>query len=1005
MNGFAAEVGAPFQTLLFLVAGCFAAGCLIHVFAAREVGRRIDHLLLAVICLLACCYLTLEACGSHVGDPAALGAFRKVQVLFSSTFIMVYPWFIRRATGAGGRWMPCAFTVAGLAFFILDLQSEAGLRLQRVTGTEAITLPWGEVVQLARGPLAATFHPFLGTWMLLAIHGMWCALRSRRTPGVVGWRAIFATNAYFFLAIANDTLLDLRLIHSIYLSSFALPLLAGAVWWRLAVESRRRIAFYRELFERTGDAVLVHDAASGELIEANEAAATLFSRAQAERLGALIVPAGDGATPLPRIIAEARAAGQRVVEHQLERRDGSAFPAELSVRVTRLDGEERVVTALRDLSERRRAERLLIENEQRLRTVVERSPIPIAVASLDGRVHSFNPRFTEAYGFNKDDARTFDEWARLMQQDPGEQQRLVLDWRAAIAHASANHGVIPSLRMSFFDKQRRHHHADMCGVVVGDTMFVFLLELTEILTARDELARHEAFLSAVIELATDGICVYSSLLGGRPRVVLWNRRMADITGRTRDEAVAHGWWPGDGSRDAQLGGERVELINSGHPLADVEWEIARPDSSLRICLVSTAALPGPADERRILVTVRDITDMRQAEAEQRRLQAKVEHSQKLESLGVLAGGIAHDFNNILMSILGRADLIRHALAADHPAQDHLREVKQAARRAGDLCQQMLAYAGKGKVHVKPVDLKRLADDISRMLEISIPKGIAMAAQHQDDVPPILGDASQLQQVVMNLITNAVDAIGDRAGTITRRVGMTVRGPAHVGTSGDLPAGTYVYLEIVDTGCGMDAYTRSRIFDPFFSTKFTGRGLGMAAVLGIIRAHRGGIEVESEVGRGTSIRVLFPLDAAAISASAPPFPEVTPAGVRVLLPRQGTVLVVDDEITIRALTADMLTFLGYEVVQASSGKEAIAIFAARTREIGLIILDLTMPDLNGDEALKELRRLEPQVRVILASGYSRHEVARLLEASGVSAFLQKPFDVNALAEALQASAPI
>jgi two-component system cell cycle sensor histidine kinase/response regulator CckA len=995
MNGFPAEIGAPLQTLLFLLAGGFGAGCFIHAVAARDGGRRTDHLLLSCICLLACGYLALEACGLHLTDLVALAAFRKIQIVLSCTFIAVNAWFVMRSTGARARWMPWCFTLAALAFMAFDLGSEAGLRLLRIERTEPMVLPWGEIVQLARGPQAPTAIPFLATWLLLAGYGMGCALRMRRAPGTIGWQGLFTANAAFLLAVCNDVLLDFSVIRSIYLGSYFLPLLAAAVWWRLAVEDRRRIAFYRELFERSADPAFVHDAGSGSLVEANEAAHALFGRAQGDPLGPLIFPPAAHPGALAGVVAEARARGQRVVEHEFARADGSTFPAELSLRVTSLDGQERVITSLRDLSERRRVERELVENEQRLRTVIERCPIPIAVASLDGRVHSFNPRFTEAYGFTKDDAQTFEQWARLMHSDRAAQLRLEHGWRTAVAGAVAGNGIIPSLRMNFQDRGRRFHQADMCGVVVGNRMFVFLLELTEILGARDELARHEQFLSAVIESASDGICVYSSLLGGKARVVLWNQRMAEITGRTHEEVEAEGWSPAAGSHAAQLGDERVELLNSGHRLKDLEWEIARPDHSPRICSVSTSQLPAPAGERRILVTVRDLTEARLAEAEQRSLAAKVEHAQKLESLGVLAGGIAHDFNNILMSILGRTDLIRLALASDHPAQAELREVKQASRRAADLCQQMLAYAGKGKVQVGPVDLRRLVDDMSGMLEISISKRIAMVSAYEPGVPAILGDASQIQQVVMNLITNASDAIDGKAGTITRRIALARRDAAPTGATSDLPPGSYVCLEISDTGCGMDDHTRSRIFDPFFTTKFTGRGLGMAAVLGIMRAHRGGIEVESEVGRGTTVRALFP-------AAMVPIPDATPSGAQKLLPRQGTALVVDDDALIRALTADMLVFLGFEVLQAASGSEALAIFAARQRPIAIVILDLTMPDLTGDETFVRLRSIDPGVRVILASGYSRHEVSRMFDASGVSGFLQKPFDVTALAEALGAT---
>jgi two-component system cell cycle sensor histidine kinase/response regulator CckA len=999
MNGFAGEVGAPLQLLLFLVAGGFGAGLFVHLVSARDPERRVDHLLLAATCLLACAYLAIEACALHATDLALMAGFCKAQQALSSLFMIVYPAFVYRSTGVGGSRVCWAFAAAGATFFALALQSRAGLRLSLIDGVEPLVLPWGETIWDPRGPLAATLGLFMGAWGLVSIHGIWCALRSRAVPGTIGWRGLAVTNAVFLIAVVHDTLQDLGYVHDIRIAGLFLPVLAGSVWWRLSLESRRRIDAYRELFRHTGIALFIHEAGSGELVDANDHACALIGRRRPELIGRAIGPvlaAATGPDPvdLEAMAAWARAHGEKSVETVITRPDGTRFPAELTVRPIRLEDRERMVVSLSDLTERRRAHDELIANEQRLRTVIERSPIPIAVADLDGRVHAFNPRFTEAYGYTADEAATVDGWARLARRDAAGTGPGTPAWRTAIDAAAAHGGVIPPMRLAFLDKAGHPHHAELCGVVVGSRVFLFFMELTEILSARDELARHEAFLGAVIDSATDGVCVYSFLLGSRPAIVLWNPRMAEITGTTRDQALSGGWSPGAGPGDPRRARERVDLITSGLPLSDEEWELARPDGSLRVCAVSTSLLPSPEDERRILVNVRDLTEVRRAEEERRGLDAKLEHAQKLESLGVLAGGIAHDFNNILVSILGRTDLIRVQLADSHQAQAHLLEVKQASRRAADLCQQMLAYAGRGRVEVGPVDLGRLVDDMGRMLEVAISKRVTMVSEYAPDVPTIVADASQLQQVVMNLITNASDACGGEAGTITRRIGrLTFAAAQPSGLGHDLPPGDYVFLEIADTGCGMDAYTRSRMFDPFFTTKFTGRGLGMAAVLGIVRTHRGGIEVASESGRGTTVRVLFP------AGPAPVSPAMPGSAQALLPPRAGAVLVVDDEASVRSLAADMLSYLGHRVLLASSGAEAIAIFRDAHAGIGTIILDLTMPDLGGEETLAQLRRIVPGIRVILASGYSRHEVARLLENVGPVSFLQKPFDVTGLAGAL------
>ncbi len=272
----------------------------------------------------------------------------------------------------------------------------------------------------------------------------------------------------------------------------------------------------------------------------------------------------------------------------------------------------------------------------------------------------------------------------------------------------------------------------------------------------------------------------------------------------------------------------------------------------------------------VVATIRDITLRKDAETKQRQLEAQVRHVQKLESLGVLAGGIAHDFNNLLAGIMGNAGLALRDLGDLGPAADRVRQLQAAAVRASELTGQMLAYSGKGTFLVEAVDLSRLAREMASLLTASVSKKAELVLHLEADLPAIEGDATQLRQVVMNLLTNASDALEDRPGTIRVRTGgMTVdRGYlAATYLDEDLPAGPYVFCEVSDTGCGMDRDTVARIFDPFFTTKFTGRGLGLATVLGIIRSHRGAIRVYSEPGMGTRVRVLFP--ATEQTAEAPP----------------------------------------------------------------------------------------------------------------------------------------
>jgi signal transduction histidine kinase/CheY-like chemotaxis protein len=408
------------------------------------------------------------------------------------------------------------------------------------------------------------------------------------------------------------------------------------------------------------------------------------------------------------------------------------------------------------------------------------------------------------------------------------------------------------------------------------------------------------------------------------------------------------------------------------------------------------ALPGTAGARRVLLTVRDVTAHLRAQEERRRADGQVRHAQKLESLAILAGGVAHDFNNILMTILGRAGIGASRLASDDPARLHLRDMEQAARRAAQLCQQLLAYAGKGRTRSTAVDARAVVDELARVLSISAPH-VRFVREFAADAPAVIADENQLRQVVMNLITNAAEAMAGREGTIVLRVApRRLSASEPIEPDGTLPPGDYVAIEVADQGSGMDEDTRRRMFEPFFTTKPDGRGLGMAAALGIVRGHHGGLQVQSVRGRGTTVRVLLP-------RLHGPAAELTPSRVPIVMVPPGTVvLVVDDEASVRGTTRDMLRHLGCEVLEAASGDEALTLLARERGRIRAVVLDLTMPGLDGAETFHRLRGIDPLIQVVLASGYSRDEVVRSLGTADIAGFLQKPYDVDALAAALHAA---
>ena len=377
--------------------------------------------------------------------------------------------------------------------------------------------------------------------------------------------------------------------------------------------------------------------------------------------------------------------------------------------------------------------------------------------------------------------------------------------------------------------------------------------------------------------------------------------------------------------------------------------------------------------------LREQTARREADASE----ARVRHVQKLESIGVLAGGIAHDFNNLLHVVLGNADLARLQLTRNAAAREHLDEVIRATQRAAELTQQLLAYSGRGAVESRQLDLSHEVREMATLLRTAITKHATLVWDLSPDLPAVTADPTQLRQVVMNLITNASDALEDSPGTITLRTGVADDRPADDPSSDGRR--DFVYLEVADSGTGMDNGTLQRIFDPFFSTKFTGRGLGLAAVMGIVESHHGHIRIRTAPGKGTTFRILFP--AVSGTADDPP-PKASAAPWR----GQGTVLVVEDEEGVREVVGRMLERLGFRVVPAEDGVAALEVLDRDDRGVSLVLLDLSMPRMGGHEMLEHLRERHAELPVVLMSGYSEREVAGKLNhtTAGAAGFLQKPF---------------
>jgi two-component system, cell cycle sensor histidine kinase and response regulator CckA len=434
-----------------------------------------------------------------------------------------------------------------------------------------------------------------------------------------------------------------------------------------------------------------------------------------------------------------------------------------------------------------------------------------------------------------------------------------------------------------------------------------------------------------------------------------------------------------------------EVIDSGRSLS-VPGQVFVTHEGRKMVLHMTREPVRYRGEPCVLVNAHDVTDHSTVSAERRKLERRMAESQRLEGLGLMAGGIAHDFNNLLVGVLTNTELALRDMADEHAARGFVERVKLAAERMAGFARQMLAYTGRDHVLVSPIDLAKLTRESISLLASNIPSHIFLDCALPSALPEVQGDATQLSQVIVNLIMNAAEAIGDKPGTISvnlRRERLDNDRTSSLAVRSIRGTAECLCLEVRDDGNGMDQETRNRIFDPFFSTKGQpGRGLGLASVMGIVRSHQGALQVDSELGKGTSLRVWVPLSSERQRTSRAPAPTSKPDV------RGYSVLVVDDEPLVRDTTGSVLRTHGCVVSFAADGVEAVTL-ATRLAHIDLILLDMNMPGTPLRETFRALRSSLPNCKVLLTSGYNDPAVLReLLEQPG-TAFIQKPYVIEEL----------
>jgi two-component system, cell cycle sensor histidine kinase and response regulator CckA len=667
-----------------------------------------------------------------------------------------------------------------------------------------------------------------------------------------------------------------------------------------------------------------------------------------------------------------------------------------------------LVGIARDITKRKEAERELANEKQLLRTVLDAVADPIFLKDREGRFVMLNAACLRMWGLENADyaGRTDFDFPGMR----ANADRYAVDDMAVVRTGQPlinreEPFMLPDGRRGWF-LTSKFPLRDAAGEIVG--LAGICRDITDFKRAAEELERTRRRLVDHVENSPLGIVEWDADL----RVERWSGQAESIFGWSAGEVIGRHFndRPFMHPEDAPRVKETVGRLLDGSEQRNILQTRNRTKSGRVVhCVWHNSALRDAGGRLvSFLSLVEDVTERVEAEetthaaaVERAAIERKLQDTQKLESLGVLAGGIAHDFNNLLTGVLGNASLARSELDPDSRTQPCLEQIELAATRAAELCRQMLAYAGKGRFLVRTLDLNQIVRETTDLLRVSISKNVVISYDLAHTLPAILADGTQMRQIVMNLVINAGEAYGDAPGVVRLKTGVMRADRAYfegAHLAPDLPEGDYVFLEVADEGCGMTPEVMARIFDPFFTTKFTGRGLGLAAVLGIVRGHNGAMKVSSQPGSGTAFRVLLPLAAGPAETAPPAVP--APARWR----GKGVALVIDDEELLRAIAKRMLESIGFSVVIAADGAGGVEKFAANAPAISVVLLDLTMPRMDGEAALRELLRIREDARVVLMSGYTEQEAVARFAGQSLAGFLQKPFTLADLRQKLQQVLP-
>ena len=646
-----------------------------------------------------------------------------------------------------------------------------------------------------------------------------------------------------------------------------------------------------------------------------------------------------------------------------------------------------VAVYVRDVTQSRRADEALRVASARWEALVDAAPAIITLLDADATIRFMNRRPS---GSPRDAA----VGTRLTDY-------LLPEWRdamcAALQEVTSTGNTVEFRTILNTSDRGVFHFENVAGPVLdGDKVTGVMLISTDISRRiRQERALEES--EAKFRSIFEGGAVAMVMLGLDRRLVEVNQSLCDMLGFTREEllgkTMADITYPEDIDVDADL---RPMLLEGAIPNYSIEKRYVRKDGTAVWVLLSASVIRDADGKPQFLLgQAQDLTEQRASQERRLSMERRLQHGQRLEALGALAGGVAHEFNNLLTAVLGSLELARDGVADGSLVAEELRTAEQAARRAADLARQMHAMSGRKRVAAEEADLGQALERFARVLQASLPPCIAFDVRVRPGVL-VEVDLAQIQQAVAGLVSNAAEALGDGGGEVTLTVGSTYFTQEDL--EGDplcegLAAGEYAAVQVTDNGPGMTEEVREHAFEPFFTTRLPGRGLGLPAVLGVARSHGGGMKIECGAGGGTRVTMILPLSS---RSKEDPEPEEKQADGGAV----GSVLLVDDEDVVRRVGERMLAALGYDCLSVAGGAEALAMLEDSSVSVSCMILDLTMPGIDGSAVLRRMEEQGIHVPVVICSGYTDGDVMMRVKGTGPAAFLQKPYRREELRAALE-----